>query len=69
MDRPCGDGALDLELELIDLVGQYDRRQFVDLAGKYDAFAKAVDCNGDFYPIRLNVANLLSEILCKYCDG
>lgn len=52
-----------LELELIEFMGMYDRHQWVMLVGKYDAFAKAVDNVGDFYPGRLNAADLLDEIL------
>ncbi len=60
------DGVSGLELELIAFMGMYDRHKWVELAGWYDSFAKAVDCHGDFRPIRLNVADLLDEILFKH---
>ena len=56
-EHPC------LEMELIAFMGDYDEHQWIKLADKYDVFAKAVDDAGDFYPVRLNTADLLDEML------
>lgn len=60
------DGASELVAALVKIVRLYDNHKWVVLAGRYDAFAKAVDCHGDFYPVRFELADLLDEILCKH---
>ena len=57
---------LELLFDLGEIVRLYDRHNWEWLAGEYDSFAKAVDSNGDFRPVRLNVADLFDEILCKH---
>lgn len=62
------DGASELVAELVKIVRLYDSHKWVVLAGRYDTFAKAVDCHGDFYPVRFSMVDLLDELLCKYSN-
>jgi len=55
-----------LEAELQMLVRLYDNACWARLAEKYNAFGLAVDKDEDFFPVRLNVAELLDEILRKH---
>jgi hypothetical protein len=52
--------------ELVKIIRLHDGHKFGALAKRYDAFEMAVDKAGDFRPVRLNVADLIDELLCKY---
>jgi len=60
------DCDLGMVAELQKIIRLYDGSWWSDLAERYNTFDDAVNKDGDYVPVRLNVADLLDEILCKY---